>query len=79
MIEAFQHAIAANDIERAERLMAGGRVPLHFRGVATTILNWLEALPRSVMDARPWLWVRSATSALMSGQAIGVEEKLQRG
>jgi len=76
MIEAFQHATAANDVERAERLMAEGRVPLHFRGVATSTLNWLEALPRSVMDARPWLWVRSATSALMSGQAIGVEEKL---
>jgi LuxR family maltose regulon positive regulatory protein len=76
MIEAFQHATAANDVERAERLMAEGRVPLHFRGVATTTLNWLEALPRSVMDTRPWLWVRSATSALMSGQAIGVEEKL---
>ncbi len=76
MIEAFQHATAANDIERAERLMAEGKVPLHFRDVATTTLNWLEALPRSVMDARPWLWVRSATSALMSGQATGVEEKL---
>ena len=76
MIEAFQHAAAANDIERAERLMAEGRVPLHFRSVATTTLNWLETLPRSVMDARPWLWVRSATSALMAGQATGVKEKL---
>ena len=76
MVEAFQHAAAANDIERAERLIAEGRVPLHFRSVATTTLNWLEALPRSVMDARPWLWVRSATSALMAGQATGVEEKL---
>ncbi len=76
MIEAFQHATAANDIERAERLMVGGRMPLHFRHVATTILNWLEALPTSVMDARPWLWVRSATTALISGQVIGVDEKL---
>ncbi len=76
MIEAFQHATAANDIERAERLMAGGRMPLHFRSVSTTILNWLEALPTSVMDDRPWLWVRSATTALISGQVIGVEEKL---
>jgi LuxR family maltose regulon positive regulatory protein len=77
MIEAFQHATAANDIERAERLMAEGRLPLHFRDMATTTVNWLEALPRSVLDARPWLWVRSATSALMAGQVTGVEEKLQ--
>ena len=76
MIEAFQHAVAANDIERSDRLIAEGRVPLHYREVATTTLNWLEALPTSVMDARPWLWVRSATSALMAGQATGVEEKL---
>jgi len=76
MLEAFKHAAAANDIERAERLIEGGGIPLHFHSVATTILNWLEALPRSVMDARPWLWVRSATSALRAGQATGVEEKL---
>ena len=28
------------------------------------------------MDARPLLWVRSATLALMAGQTTGVEEKL---
>ncbi|MCJ7434857.1 MAG: hypothetical protein MUO77_15350, partial [Anaerolineales bacterium] len=77
MVEAFQHAAAANDIERAERLIDEGGIPLHFRSVATTILNWLETLPRSVMDAKPWLWVRSATSALRAGQPTGVEEKLQ--
>ena len=30
-----------------------------------------------MLDARPWLWVRSATLALMAGQTTGVEEKLQ--
>ena len=76
-IEAFQHAAAANDIERAERLMEGGGMPLHFRGVVTTILDWLESLPTTVLDARPWLWVRSATLSLVAGQTTGVEEKLQ--
>ena len=76
-IEAFQHAVAANDIERAERLMEGKEMPLHFRGVVTTILNWLASLPTTVLDARPSLWVRSATMALMTGQTTGVEEKLQ--
>ena len=28
-IEAFHHAAAANDIERAERLITGGGIPLH--------------------------------------------------
>ena len=33
-IEAFHHAAAANDIERAERLIEGKGMPLHFRGAA---------------------------------------------
>jgi LuxR family maltose regulon positive regulatory protein len=76
-IEAFQHAAAGNDIERAERLMEGGGMPLHFRGVMTTILAWLASLPTTVLDARPLLWVRSATLSLVAGQTTGVEEKLQ--
>ena len=76
-IEAFHHAAAANDIERAERLIKREGMPLHSLAVVTTILNWLDSLPKTVLDARPWLWVRSATSALMAGQTTGVEEKLQ--
>src|SRR6266849_8733397 len=30
-IEAFHHAVAANDVERAERLMEGKGIPLHLR------------------------------------------------
>ena len=60
--EAFQHAAAANDIERAERLIEGRGMPLHSLAVATAILDWLDSLPKTVLDARPSLWVRSATS-----------------
>ncbi|HEX7612732.1 MAG TPA: hypothetical protein VF371_08145, partial [Candidatus Limnocylindrales bacterium] len=76
-IEAFQHAAAANDVERAERLIEGGRMPLHSRAAVISILDWLDSLPKTVLDARPWLWVRSGTSMLMAGQTTGVEEKLQ--
>ncbi len=76
-IEAFQHAAAANDVERAERLMEGKGISLHFRGALNVILEWLASLPKSVLDARPLLWVRSATMALTAGQTTGVEEKLQ--
>ena len=76
-LEAFQHAAAANDVERAGRLIRERSMPVHSLPVATAILNWLESLPRPVLDARPWLWVRSATSTLMAGQVTGVEEKLQ--
>lgn len=77
MQEAFRHAAEANDIERAERLMEDKRMPVHKQGVATTIMNWLESLPRSVLNARPGLWWKQASLLLGMGQTQGVEEKLQ--
>jgi LuxR family maltose regulon positive regulatory protein len=76
-IEAFHHATAANDIERAERLMEGDWMPLPFRGAVTPVLNWLKSLPPTVLDARPLLWVTYASTLLATGQRTGVEEKLQ--
>jgi LuxR family maltose regulon positive regulatory protein len=76
-LEAFQHAAAANDVERAERLMAGKGIPLHFRGGVTPLLEWLETLPTSVLNARPSLWWRHASLLLINGQTAGVGEKLQ--
>jgi LuxR family maltose regulon positive regulatory protein len=75
-IEAFHHAVAAQDVERAERLMEGKGIPRHFRGTVTALLDWLESLPKTVLDARPSLWVRSASLLLVNGQTTGVEEKL---
>ena len=77
MLEAFRHATAADDVERAERLIRSKEMPLYLRDVATAVLNWLTALPPTMLDAKPWLRVRSATLALMAGQTTGVEEKLQ--
>jgi LuxR family maltose regulon positive regulatory protein len=76
-IEAFHHAVAAKDVERAERLMEGKGIPLHFRGAVTAILDWLESLPTTVLNARPWLWARYGSLLLVNGQTTGVEEKLQ--
>jgi LuxR family transcriptional regulator, maltose regulon positive regulatory protein len=76
-LEAFRYAAAANDIERAERLMESPAIPRQSREALKTVVEWLVALPKSVLDARPLLWVRSATMALMTGQTTGVEERLQ--
>ena len=76
-IEAFHHAAAANDVERAERLIEGEGVPLHFRGAGAPVLNWLESLPAAVLDARPSLWVTYASALMMTGQHTAVEQKLQ--
>ncbi len=76
-LEAFQHAAAANDIDRASRLMEANGIPLHFHYAVTYILNWLASLPKKVLDAKPLLWVRYASMALVTVQTAGVEERLQ--
>jgi ATP/maltotriose-dependent transcriptional regulator MalT len=77
MLEAFQHAAAANDIDCAVRLIESRAMPTHLRSTVNVILEWLASLPKPVRDARPQLWVKSATLALVAGQTTGVEEKLQ--
>ncbi len=76
-IEAFHHAAAANDVARAERLIEGEGMPLHFRGAGAPVLNWLESQSRTVLNARPSLWVTYASTLLFGGQHSDVEEKLQ--
>jgi LuxR family maltose regulon positive regulatory protein len=77
-VEAFEHAAAANDIERAERLMEGEGMPLQFRGAMAPVLNWLESLPTELMDARPSLWVAYASALTIVGKPVdSIEEILQ--
>ncbi len=78
ILEAFRHAAAANDIERAVRLMESRKMPLHLRGTATTILDWLKSLPKDLLDNRPNLWWMQAAMLLVIGDPAGVEEILQK-
>ena len=52
-------------------------MPLHFRGGVAPVLNWLESLPTTVLDARPSLWVMYASALLFVGQLASVEQKVQ--
>lgn len=74
--EAFQHAVLANDIPRAERLTELPGMPRHFRSVANTIIAWVDGLPKEIKDARPSLWLRGASIRLVAGQTAGVAELL---
>ena len=75
-IEAFQHAAAANDLERAACLELGKGMPLHVRGGVVPVLNWLQSLPKAALDAQPILWVMYAGALTTVGQTTGVEQKL---
>ncbi|MBI5032887.1 MAG: LuxR family transcriptional regulator [Chloroflexi bacterium] len=74
--EAFHHAAAANDIDRAARLIQGKGMPLHVRGGLVAVLNWLKSLPKAELDARPVLWVMYAGALTTAGQTPHVEQKL---
>lgn len=76
-LEAFHQAVVAQDNERAERLADGKRIPLHFSGAVTAILDWLGSLSVAVLDARPSLWLKYASLLLVNGQTTAVEAKLQ--
>jgi LuxR family maltose regulon positive regulatory protein len=76
-IEAFYHAGAANDVERAARLIEGKGMPLYYRGAVTPVLNWLESQRAAVLDARPSLWVEYASALLFVSRMTGIEQKLQ--
>jgi LuxR family maltose regulon positive regulatory protein len=76
ILESFRHAAAANDIERAERLMESENMPIHVRGTAMAILDWLGSLPKSLLDGKPMLWWKQAAMLLVIGETSGVEQKL---
>jgi LuxR family maltose regulon positive regulatory protein len=77
MLEAFRHATAAKEVERAVRLIASKEMPLHLPDVVMAVLNWLESLPTTVLNAQPALWVKQAELLLLCGQTARVEKKLK--
>ncbi|HTP01112.1 MAG TPA: LuxR C-terminal-related transcriptional regulator, partial [Anaerolineales bacterium] len=76
-LDAFQHAVAANDVDRAQRLIEAPGTALHLHGATRVVLNWVESLPATVLDARPYLRWMHASLPVVLGQTSGVEERLQ--
>ena len=74
--EAIGHALRAADFESAAQWIEQAVVPLLMRSEATTLLNWLKALPQSIMDARPALNLALAEAALVAGEFAPIEMAL---
>ncbi len=64
--EAVTHALAARDPDRAARLVAQAAESMWMRGELTTLLGWLEALPREVVRARPRLALTHACAHFLA-------------
>ena len=76
-VEAFRHAAAAHDIERAIRLIEAQDTPLYLRGFAHLVMNWLTSLPSDTLDEHPILWVIYGWVLWITHQSSKVESKLQ--
>ena len=75
-LDAFRHAAAGHDIERAERLIRGRGPSLQVRGAMAPAEAWLASLPTEVLDARPSLRISYADVLLDTGRTTGIEEML---
>jgi LuxR family maltose regulon positive regulatory protein len=67
-IEAVQHALAAQDIEHAARLMEQCALMLIGQGQTRMLLEWLNALPDTLMHERPLFGLCYAGVLHLNGQ-----------
>jgi LuxR family maltose regulon positive regulatory protein len=65
---AVRHAVAADDFDRAERLVVEHTPSLYTNGNYTTIGRWVESLPRDRVVGNPALCLCAALTALGLGQ-----------
>jgi len=79
MAAAIDHALSAEDFERAADLAEGAADGTLMRSEFATFLSWVEALPEDVVCGRPRLCVYHAVTLLFSGRPLDVvEARLQR-
>jgi LuxR family maltose regulon positive regulatory protein len=74
--EAVDHALAAQDVERAARLVEQAAPDVLDRGEVSTFMSWLGALPDEAIRSRPWLCVFHAWMLIVGGQEEAIESRL---
>jgi LuxR family transcriptional regulator, maltose regulon positive regulatory protein len=76
--EAIDHALAAEDFERAADLLEANAEAILMRGEVATFLRWIDALPDGLVRARPTLCVSYAWMLLWQGHSLKRIESLLR-
>jgi LuxR family maltose regulon positive regulatory protein len=74
--EAIDHAFSARDFDRAATLIEQIASRTMNLGRVTTILRWLDALPKRMLDARPRLSFYRAWAMSMAGEPRAAEKIL---
>jgi LuxR family maltose regulon positive regulatory protein len=77
MPEAIQHALAAQDFDRAIDLIEPVALPMLMRSEVATLLTWLTALPESQVRSNPRVCILHAWALAATGQLDAVESWLQ--
>ena len=76
-INSIHHAIAADDFEMAADLIETNGLMLIGQGAYTTLQNWINSLPKKIVQERPYLCVYHAWASNFSHQLAAVEPYLQ--
>ncbi len=77
--DAIRHALAAEDFEQTADLIERILPAMRQSRQESTVLGWLERLPKELFQRRPVLSVQYAGVLLASGRLEGVEARLQDG
>ena len=77
VIEAVNHALAAQDFEAAADLIQQNASKIMIRGELTTLLQWIEALPVDVSRRHPQIIISKAWSLTLAGAQPQVESLLR--
>jgi LuxR family transcriptional regulator, maltose regulon positive regulatory protein len=72
--KAVQYALTGQDYERAAQLIEREAGKVIARGQVKTLLQWLNALPVSVVNAHPQLLMRLGWSTFLSGKVAQASE-----
>jgi LuxR family maltose regulon positive regulatory protein len=75
--EAFRHALAGGDVERAADLVERGAPELRRNRQEATLGSWIEALPEEVFARRPVLGIEGVGSLIGRGDPERVEQRLR--
>ena len=70
--EALHHALAADDLDLAARLMAAGLCDVLNREDRPTLERWLRLLPEEFIKRRPWLLIMRGLTFQFSWQLSAV-------
>jgi LuxR family maltose regulon positive regulatory protein len=75
--QAIEHALRAEDFERATHLIERVADAVWVRGEDTKLRLWLEMLPKELLFSKPQLCIFHAWSLSSSGQESAAEKSLQ--